>query len=87
MTVSNPVSNDATVTPQYREIKALEFREGDAPVKYYLTVPQDVVFGEILQVELGGRAMSVKIPDYIHPGEKVIIVAPAPVAVVGTPVH
>ncbi len=77
---SNVIGTAVGTAPQYREIKALEFREGNVPVKFYLTVPDDIVYGQIIQVDLGGRPMSVKIPDYINKGEKVIIVAPAPAA-------
>jgi hypothetical protein len=76
---TNPVAGTATVKPTYREIKALEFREGDAPVRYYLTIPHDIQYNQPIQVDLGGRVMTVKIPDFIHRGEKIIVVAPAPV--------
>lgn len=65
--------------PAYREIKALEYREGDTPVKYFLNVPEDVVYGQTIQVDLGGNVFSVRIPDYVRRGEKVIVIAPAPV--------
>ena len=65
--------------PSYREIKALEYREGDAPVRYSLTIPHDIQYNQPIQVDLGGRVMTVKVPDYIHKGEKIIVVAPAPV--------
>ena len=64
--------------PVYREIMALEYREGDPAVRYFLKVPQDIEYDHTIQVDLGGRVMSVKIPDYINKGEKIIIVAPAP---------
>lgn len=76
---TNPVQGNATLKPSYREIKALEFREGDSPVRYYLTIPHDIQYNQPIQVDLGGRVMTVKIPDYINRGEKIIVVAPAPV--------
>jgi hypothetical protein len=76
---TNPVAGTATMKPSYREIKALEYREGDAPVRYYLTIPHDIQYNQPIQVDLGGRVMTVKVPDYIHKGEKIIVVAPAPV--------
>ncbi len=66
--------------PSYREIKALEYREGDTPVKYFLNVPEDVNYGQTIQVDLGGTVFSVRIPDYVQRGEKVIVIAPAPVS-------
>ena len=74
--MKNPIG---TAQPVFKEIKALEFRDGDIPMRYYLTVPSDVVYGQTMIVDLGGRRMSVKIPDTIERGEKVIIIAPAPV--------
>ncbi len=65
--------------PQFREIRALEFREGDTPVKYFLNVPDDINYGQTIQVDLGGTVFSVRVPDYIKRGEKVIVIAPAPV--------
>ena len=77
-TFSEPIEN-ASVVPNYREIKALEYREGDPQVRYYLQIPDDVNRNAPIQVDLGGRRMSVKLPDYVVPGEKVIIIAPKPV--------
>ena len=65
--------------PSYREVRALEYREGDAAVRYYLTIPPDIQYDQPIQVDLGGRVMTVRIPDYIRKGEKIIVVAPAPV--------
>lgn len=66
-------------TSTYREVKALEFREGDIPKKYFLDVPLDLNYNQAIQVELGGSLFTVKIPDYIRRGEKIIVIAPGPV--------
>lgn len=78
----NPINNfrSSNVATEYREINTLEFREGDTPAKYYLTIPEDIIYGQTIQVDLSGSIFSVKIPDYINKGEKIIIVAPAPVS-------
>jgi hypothetical protein len=60
-----------------REVTALEFREGDTPVKYMLTLPQDATPGNVLRVKLGGRDFSILLPDYLDRGEKIIVIAPA----------
>ena len=60
-----------------REVTALEFREGDTPVKYMLTLPPEAIPGNILRVKLGGREFSINLPDYLVRGEKIIVVAPA----------
>lgn len=60
-----------------REVTALEFREGDTPIKYMLTLPQEAIPGVVLRVKLGGRDFSILIPDYLERGEKIIIIAPA----------
>lgn len=70
----------STGRANYREIKALEYRDGDPAVRYYLTIPPDIQYDQAIQVDLGGRVMTVRIPDYIRKGEKVIVVAPAPVS-------
>jgi hypothetical protein len=64
--------------PVYREIKAVEYQEGDPPVRYFLKIPQDIEYYTNIKVDLGGRIMTVNIPDYINRGEKIVIVAPAP---------
>lgn len=69
-----PVANTS-----YREVKALEFREGDIPKKYFLEVPLDLNYSQTIQVELGGSLFTVKVPDYIRRGEKIIVIAPGPV--------
>lgn len=76
---SHVTGNAILAKPTFREIKALEYREGDAPVRYYLTIPHDIQYDQPIQVDLGGRVMTVKIPDFINKGEKIIVVAPAPV--------
>lgn len=60
-----------------REVTALEFREGDTPIKYMLTLPQDATPGTVLRVKLGGRDFSILLPDYLERGEKIIVIAPA----------
>ena len=82
-TMSTPSSSPYTVrttAPQYKEVKTLEYREGDPTSRHYLTIPDDAYHGQIIQVDLGGRQMSVKIPDYVQPGEKVVVVSPSPPA-------
>lgn len=61
-----------------REILVQEFRSGDSPLLFHLSIPNDAKPDQIIKVDLGGREFSVKIPDYVRPGEKVIVVAPAP---------
>jgi len=61
-----------------REILVQEFRTGDTPLLFHLTIPQDAQINQIVKVDLGGREFSVKIPDYVRNGEKVVVVAPAP---------
>lgn len=83
--VVNPVSSGAVIGTSSsssavapRELKTVEFREGDAPEKFAVTVPADAVPGISLRVRLGGREFSVLLPDYIKPGEAIIVITPAP---------
>ncbi len=46
--------------PEYREIQALEYRTGDMPLRYTLTIPDDAEAGQIIRLDLGGRQMSVR---------------------------
>ncbi len=77
-TTSPLTSTVEPIKPIYREIKTADFKAGDTPVKYYLTIPEEDGFiGQTIQVELGGAVYLVRIPDYVHKGEKLIVVAPA----------
>lgn len=79
-TTATPIATAVPVAnTSYREVKALEFREGDIPKKYFLDVPMDLNYSQAIQVELGGSLFTVKIPDYIRRGEKIIVIAPGPV--------
>lgn len=88
----NPINR----TPQTRapfeaaevqhELTVVEFRQGiDTPKKYFLTVPSDLEYEQAISVDLGGTLYSVVIPSYVRKGEKVIVIAPAPV-LSGTPI-
>jgi len=82
-TVAAEISSDASVrrySPQsdVREILVQEFRTGDSPLLFHLTIPDNAKANQIIQVDLGGREFNVKIPDYVQQGEKVVVVAPAP---------
>jgi len=82
--VINPISSGAVIDSKHvmsgstRELKTVEFQVGDIPEKFAVTIPLDAVPGTLLRVLLGGREFSVMLPDYIHPGEKIIVIAPAP---------
>jgi hypothetical protein len=71
------VTPTAIITPPPREIRALEFRDGDVPIKYAYTIPSDAFVGQVIPVSLSGRDFSIKIPDYVRQGESVAIIAPA----------
>jgi hypothetical protein len=79
-----PIVNPVVMGP--REVTVLEFRQGDAPMKYSLRVPQDATPGNIIQVKLGGREFSILLPEYISRDEQIIAIAPAatvtPVAII-----
>lgn len=60
-----------------REVTALEFREGDTPTKYLLTLPAEVKPGSVIRVMLAGREFSILLPDYLEKGEKIVVIAPA----------
>ena len=78
-----PYSSRSSI--QYKEIRTLEFRDGDPTSRHYLTIPDDAIPGQVLQVDLGGREMSVRVPEIVSPGEKVIIISPAPPISYGEP--
>jgi hypothetical protein len=60
-----------------REIYTLEFKKGDNPRKFIMHLPVEIKPGELIE-NIGGEHMSVRIPDDITPGEKVILVASYP---------
>ena len=60
-----------------REVTALEFREGDTPTKYMLTLPMEAKPGSVIRVMLAGREFSILLPDYLEKGEKIVVIAPA----------
>ena len=60
-----------------REIYTLEFKKGDNPRKFIMHLPVEIKPGELIE-NIGGESMSVRIPDDITPGEKVILVASYP---------
>ena len=89
----NPINR----TPQTRvatapievqhELKVAEFREGiDSPKKFFLTVPRDLEYEQAISVDLGGTLYTVVIPSYVCRGEKVVVIAPAPI-ISGSEVH
>jgi hypothetical protein len=51
--------------------------DGDAPMKYRVTLPADVEVGSNVPVSLGGKEFSLPIPDYVAPGQTVIAIAPS----------
>jgi hypothetical protein len=53
-----------------------EFVDGDAPLKYRLTLPSNVAVGYPLRVSLGGKDYTLLIPDFVSPGQTVIAIAP-----------
>lgn len=71
-----PPMQEATVS--YKEIRTLEYREGDPITRHFLTLPEDIKRDQVLLVDLGGRQMSVRVPETVSPGEKVIVVSPSP---------
>ena len=60
-----------------RELYTLEFKQGDIPRKFIMHLPPEVKPGELIE-NIGGNPMSVKLPDDIQPGEKVILIASYP---------
>jgi hypothetical protein len=60
-----------------RELYTLEFKQGDIPRKFVMHLPPEVKPGELIE-NIGGQAMSVRLPDDIQPGEKVILIASYP---------
>ena len=60
-----------------RELTVLEFRAGDVPTKYVLTLPIEANPGSVVHVKLGDREFTVLLPDYLVRGEKIVIIAPA----------
>ena len=67
----------ATTAPAPREIRALEFRDGDVPSKYPYVIPTEAINGQVYSVTLSGRDFNIRIPDYVRQGETVIVIAPA----------
>ena len=75
---SMPLPYSSRANIQYKEIRTLEYRDGDPTSRHYLTIPDDALPGQVLQVDLGGREMTVRVPETVSPGEKVIIISPVP---------
>ena len=60
-----------------RVLTVLEFSDGDTPVKYMVTIPEDAASGSVLRVRLSGKDFSIILPDYLSRGEKIVVIAPA----------
>lgn len=60
-----------------RELTVLEFSDGDTPVRYMVTIPEDAASGSVLRVRLSGRDFSIILPNYLNRGEKIVVIAPA----------
>jgi hypothetical protein len=68
-----------SIMTQYQEVRVREFRLGDSPTLFFFNIPTGVEQGDIIQVDLDGRKFDVRISGNVKPGERVILVAPAPV--------
>lgn len=77
VSVSTPFQSAESSAPAPREIRAMEFRDGDVPSKYSYVIPMDAVVGQVVSVALSGRDFNIRVPDYVRQGETVIIIAPA----------
>ena len=60
-----------------RELYTNEFVKGDVPRKFVMHLPVGIKAGELIE-NIGGENMSVRLPDDIRPGEKVILIASYP---------
>ena len=75
-----PTGNVGKPASGLRELYANEYREGDAQVRYTLTIPSDVSPPQTLTVSLGSREFRVDVPDYVARSETVVVIAPAAVS-------
>jgi hypothetical protein len=69
-----PTDHDHNASP-LKEVFTEGFEPGYSQSRFYLTIPPDAKAGQIFQVDLNGHAYSIKIPEFVAPGEKVIVVA------------
>lgn len=70
-------SSDQKSKKSYKEIYTLEFKQGDIPRRFVMSIPTDCKPGEIIE-NIGGHHMSIMVPDDLSPGEKVILVTSLP---------
>lgn len=62
-----------------RELRVREFKDGDIPLQYYFDIPENIKRNQFITVNFDGREFTLKIPDYVKPSEKIIVVVPASV--------
>ncbi len=71
------VAGTATIVrSEFREIRTLDFQDGDRAVRYYLDIPDGIPYDTDTVIEMNGRRMMIRIPSAVRPGERVVIVAP-----------
>lgn len=65
-------ANNAVLT----ELRVQEMTDHDLPAYYKVTLPGDIRVGAVMPVDLRGVVFTVLIPDYVSPGQQVIVIAP-----------
>jgi hypothetical protein len=58
------------------EVYTQEWKDGDVPVRYFMTVPNYAVAGLVIENVGGRKNLSIKIPETVFPGETIVIIAP-----------
>lgn len=61
----------------FKRVETLEYTPGEEYIEFLMAVPKNAEPGKVL-VNIGGRNMSVLVPEGVRPGEKIILVAPKP---------
>jgi hypothetical protein len=71
-----PPIDTFAIEVRYKEIYCEEYQPGDKFDKFMITMPRNAVAGRMIKNIGGRRDLSIRIPDDVGPGEKVILIAP-----------
>lgn len=73
---SGVIGTATIVRSEHKEVRTLEYKDGDVPVRYFLDIPTGVPYDTDTVIEMNGRRMTIRIPRNVSPGERIVVVAP-----------
>lgn len=73
--MATPIATEE-LTSQTFELFVEELVQGTEIARYFAVIPSDAKPDQIIQLNLGGRDYTVRLPASIRPGQRIVIVAP-----------